>query len=68
MEFKEAVETCHVRSAIYREGDKFRKDGSGRLKLYGKNHQIPLKERVPIEDQKFDDWEEYDPEEDYMRG
>jgi hypothetical protein len=82
MKFEDAVRNCHVRSAIYREGDKWKiseggvsetgvirpKKGIKVLKLYGKNHPIPLEERVPKEDQQFDDWEEYDPEEGYLRG
>jgi len=32
-------------------------------KLYWKNHQIPLDERVPDEDKLCDDWAEYDPRE-----
>lgn len=32
-------------------------------KVYWKNHQIPIEDRVPPEDQCFDDWEEYDPRE-----
>lgn len=52
MKFKEAIETCHVRSAIYCKGIG---------KRYWKNHPIPLKERVSLEEQIRDDWEEYDP-------
>ena len=50
MTFKEAVKTCHVRSAIYRE--------SKPEIRYWKNHHKQLSERVPLEDQKAKDWEE----------
>ena len=66
MTFQDAVKFCHVRSAIYREGDKYKNDGSGRLKLYWKNHTESLESRVPLADQACDDWQEYDPEEDCM--
>ena len=56
MDFKKAVTTCHVRSAIYRTIDP--------TKRYYKNHTIKLEDRVPIEDQKYNDWEEYDPRDD----
>ena len=29
-------------------------------KIYAKNHFVPLKDRVPVEDQLCDDWEEWD--------
>ena len=75
MKFKKVVKTCHVRSAIYREGDKYfisqggvapngvphSPKGTKVRKLYAKNHTIPLEERVPKKDQLHDDWEEYDP-------
>ena len=57
MKFEEAVDTCHVSACIYRIGNPTEK--------YGKNHRIPLEERVPIEEQKYDDWYEYDPDEIY---
>lgn len=57
MKFEEATKICHVSAYIYRIGNPTKK--------YGKNHTIPLKERVPIEEQKYDDWYEYDPEESY---
>lgn len=38
--------------------------GNKEKKLYWKNHNIPLAQRVPGDDQLFDDWEEYDPRED----
>jgi hypothetical protein len=53
MTFDDAVFTCHVRSAIYREC----KPGV----MYPKNHFIPLTERVPTEDQSAEDWREHDP-------
>lgn len=53
MNFKNAVETCHVRSAIYRaESPNIR---------YWKNNKLSLYEQVPIGDQNMSDWEEYDP-------
>ena len=78
MKFEDAVNKCHVRSSIYREGDKWRISPGGRTptgvilpdkgtrvkKIYGRNHNIPLHDRVPVEDQKHDDWEEYDPRDD----
>jgi hypothetical protein len=33
-------------------------------KRYWKNHNIPLEQQVPLEDQRCDDWEEYDPRDD----
>ena len=83
MNYEDAKNICHVRSAIYRTGDKWkifsREDlnniqpglksiyqddiGEKIRKLYWKNHNIPLDERVPDEDKEFDDWEEYDPRE-----
>ena len=33
-------------------------------KIYWKNDFTSLEERVPIEDQRYDDWEEYDPRDD----
>ena len=84
MNFKKAVEWCHVRSAIYRVGnptkiftqedlDKInpaiRDSKDPRLgtlvpKRYWKNYPVSLGKQVPTEDQKFDDWEEYDPRDD----
>lgn len=55
MTFERAVRTCPVRGAIYR-------DTNPRGKLYAKNHEVPLEVRVPIEDQRHDDWEEWDGE------
>lgn len=57
MKFEEACKWCHVRSSIYRK--------SNLAVKYNKNHTIPLHERVPLLDQQFDDWEEYDPADDY---
>jgi len=81
MDFKKAVEWCHVRSAIYRVGDPtkiftqedldkihpaIRDPQDPRLgklvpKRYWKNCRPFLVEQVSLEDQKCDDWEEYDP-------
>lgn len=55
MEFEDAVKSCHVRSGIYRTGDT--------TKVYWKNHNIPIEERVPKKDQTCCDWAEYDPRE-----
>lgn len=55
MTFQDAVECCHVRSAIYRT--------SNPQLLFWKNHFTPLGERVPIEQQRQTDWQEYDPRE-----
>ena len=55
MQFLEAFRYAHVRSAIRRKSKpEFR---------YWKNHSLPIKSRVPIEDQAANDWEEYDPRE-----
>lgn len=56
MEFERAVKRCHVRSAIYRTANPDRK--------FWKNHDVPLKVRVPKEDQMKNDWEEHDPRDD----
>ncbi len=55
--FKEAVKTCHISGYIFRLVKP--------NKVYGKNHPIPLEDRVPVSEQKHNDWCEYDPEEDY---
>ena len=47
MNYQEAKETCHVRSAIYRESQYGNK--STPAIMYGKNHSISLDERVPKE-------------------
>jgi hypothetical protein len=52
MKYEEAKRRCHVRSAIYRVSKGIR---------YWKNHEVSLDNRVPAEEQKADDWEEYDP-------
>lgn len=54
--FQNAVDCCAVREAIYRN------DNPGAR--YYKNHPIPLKNRVPIEDQTATDWRIYDPRDD----
>lgn len=48
-----AKQSCHVRSAIYRR--------SKPEVRYWKNHTIPLDDRIPLEDQRADDWLEFDP-------
>jgi hypothetical protein len=53
MNFETACRTCHVRGGIYRKWQWPRK-------LYAKNHEIPLKDRVPAADQLENDWEEWD--------
>ena len=53
MTFERVCRYAHVRSAI-------RRASKPHLK-YWKNHQVPLSERVPVEDQRALDWEEYDP-------
>ena len=57
MTYEEAKSWCHVRSAIYRKA----KPGI----KYAKNHMIPFDERVPLEDQQADDWQEWDPNDEY---
>lgn len=52
MTYEVAKSVCHVRSAIFRKSKGIR---------YWKNHHIPFDDRVPAEDQKADDWLEYDP-------
>jgi len=56
MKLDDAILKCHVRSAIYRTSQ-------GVEWKYWKNHRKSLKKRIPLEDQKADDWEEYDPRE-----
>ena len=56
MDFENAVMRCHVRSAIYRKAEPEVK--------YWKNHDIPLKKRVPEEAQSHNDWKEYEPRDD----
>jgi len=53
MNYAEAKEWAHVRSAI-------RRTSKPSIK-YWKNHTVPFDDRVPTEDQLADDWEEYDP-------
>jgi len=53
MKLEEAIETCHVRSAVFRK--------SKPDKRYYKNHTVKIIDRVPTEDLLADDWEEYDP-------
>ena len=53
MKLEKAIETCHVRSAVFRK--------SKPDKRYYKNHTVKIIDRVPTEDLLADDWEEYDP-------
>jgi len=57
MTFENAKLICHIRSAIYRASKSENK--------YYKNHTISLDKRVSTEDQDANDWEEYDPSDDY---
>lgn len=52
--FDQAVRTCMVRGYIARRE-------SPELH-YWKNHPVPLDKRVPLSDQRADDWDDYDPE------
>lgn len=52
MNYEDARDKCHVRSAIYR---------TSVGKRYWKNHTVRLDDRVPARDKLADDWEEYDP-------
>lgn len=53
MKLQEAISSCHVRSAIYRE--------SKPTKKYFKNNPINIIDRVSEEDKTAEDWEEWDP-------
>lgn len=53
MKYIDAKRIIHVRSAMRRTS---KPDVE-----YWKNHEVPLDERVPVEDQLADDWEEFDP-------
>ena len=53
MKLKDAISKCHVRSAVYRT--------SKPEKKYGKNHSVPIINRVPFLDRFARDWEEWDP-------
>ena len=48
-----AIDKCHVRSAVYRKSKPDIK--------YWKNHTERIVIRVPEQDQMAVDWEEYDP-------
>ncbi len=54
MTFDEAATGCLVRGLIYRKAKPEVK--------WGKNHTVPLAERVPVEDQAATDWCDADPE------
>jgi hypothetical protein len=56
MNIYKAIDSCHVRSAIYRQINP-------KLRYY-KNHTVPLLERIPDRDKTATDWEEYDPRDD----
>lgn len=56
MKLLEAIESCHVRSAVMRK--------SKPSKMYWKNHEIRIIDRIPEADKLADDWIEYDPRED----
>lgn len=56
MKLQDAIERCHVRSAVRRQ--------SAPDVKYWKNHQIKIVDRIPPEDLDADDWEEYDPRDD----
>jgi len=56
MKLKEAIAQCHVRSAVYRKSKPDKK--------YYKNHTIKIIDRVPVDEQSANDWEEYDPRDD----
>jgi hypothetical protein len=57
MKFEDIILKCHANSIIYRKGNP-------KIK-YPKHDFIPLKERVPKEEQKYNDWSEYDPEQEF---
>jgi len=57
MKFQEAIGKCHVRSAIYRKLNP--------EKMYWKNHPETLFVQVPFKDHAHEDWEEYDPRDQY---
>jgi len=52
MDYEQAKDICHVRSAIFRSSKKVK---------YWKDHIIPLDIRVPYIDKQATDWQEYDP-------
>jgi len=54
--FENAIEWCAVREAIYRN--------SQPEKRYYKNHSVSLEKRVPLKDQKANDWRVHDPRDD----
>lgn len=57
MILQEAISSCHVRSAVYRESRPDEK--------YFKNNPVDIIDRVPEEDKKADDWVEWDPRDHY---
>lgn len=57
MKLQEAIGSCHVRSAVYRE--------SNPNKKYFKNNPIDIIDRIPKEDKKANDWTEWDPRDHY---
>ena len=57
MKLQEAIGRCHVRSAIYRKSKPDKK--------YFKNNPTDIIDRIPKEDRKASDWEEFDPRGNY---
>jgi hypothetical protein len=53
MRLEDAIDKCHVRSAVYRK--------SNPSVRYWKNNSQSILERVPDEDRLAMDWEEHDP-------
>jgi hypothetical protein len=53
MILEDAIAYCHVRSAIYRKADPNKK--------YWKNSIISLREQIPANLHRCEDWEEFDP-------
>ena len=57
MKLLKAIGWCHVRSGIYR---KEKPD-----EIYWKNNPIDIIDRVPEDDKDKNDWEEFDPRNQY---
>ncbi len=56
MKLYQAIDKCHVRSAVIRKSKPNVK--------YWKNSPDTIEQRVPLEDIDAEDWEEYDPRDD----